>query len=40
MAHGDLRFAFFFFFLERGGSCGGTGSGPAPSILGSLLYGE
>lgn len=39
MAHGDLRFAFFFFFLEGGGRWG-TGSGPAPSILGFLVYGE
>lgn len=38
MAHGDLRFAFFF-FLEGGGRWG-TGSGPAPSILGFLVYGE
>lgn len=30
---------FFFFFLEGGGRWG-TGSGPAPSILGFLVYGE
>lgn len=43
MAHGDLRFSFFFFsffFSERGESWGRTGSGPAPCILGfSSMWG-
>lgn len=31
---------FFFFFFERGEGLGGTGSSPAPSIVGALVCGE